>query len=208
MKHYVLVAALVALSFLAGMYVGRSLDAPTTPNPPDSSSMKQCVVDTLKLLNLDQPTTPASLRQSVEHCYSMIRSQGLVNDFSLRKAAYLQQYRANQILTWMVVLITLSGVGLAAVQLAASYQLARSSGAGLASRDELLLTRDKIVLKSSVAGLFILLISFAFFSVFVLYVYRIGAMETHAFNEPNVASDLPTGGLGPPPAAATPPNGR
>ena len=72
-----------------------------------------------------------------------------------------------------MVIITISGVVLAAVQLIASYKLASTGRAEFAQTSELMLQRDRVLLKSSVTGLLILTASFAFFFVYVVWVYTI-----------------------------------
>jgi hypothetical protein len=114
----------------------------------------------------------AFLTQITESCYSASRNQGLLNDFHIRRVKFLHQHFADNVILWMVVGITLSGVLLAGMQLAASYKLASARGTDLAIGGELSFSKGgDVVLKSSITGLFILLISFAFFLVFVTQVY-------------------------------------
>jgi hypothetical protein len=193
-----LIAASAALLILGGLFFGigaRGTGFETAP----MTTMEKCTSDTLTQLRLEQPPDAKVLRQLVEHCYSMIHSQGVLNDFSIRKLNYVQQYQANGILLWMVVFITVAGVLIAGVQIAASYQLASKNKASIVQRDEITVKLDQIVLKSSVAGISILLLSFAFFLVFVRYVYQ---FEDRRPGEPNfrlTEPALPPGGLGPPP---------
>lgn len=191
----------VSVGLLGGLFLGRE-KVSTLNSLPELGSMEKCRDGTLKILDLKQPPSISSLKEILGHCYAEIMSQGLLNDFELRKGTYRQQYLANGVLLWMVVSITISGVILAGVQLAASYKLAQANKVGaLATNDEVSLKRDKIVLKSSVTGLFILLISFAFFLVFVLYVYKIEP-EGGATKPQTSATTLPEGGLGPPPVSS------
>jgi hypothetical protein len=144
---------------------------PTSVQLP--ASISECVPDTLKLISNGELPTPDIVKFSKEHCYSLIRSQELLNNFYIIDLGYAQQYRTNPVLLWLVVGVTISGVILAALQLLASYQLAISRFHEMDGGGEMSLKRDQIALKSSVTGLFILLMSFAFFLVFVFYVYRI-----------------------------------
>ena len=173
---------------------------------PDQPSMSQCVADTISLLAQKNPPTSEVLRDARDHCYSLIQAQEILSDFAIRKLNFFQQYRANGVLMWMVVAVTLSGVLLAGLQLWSSYQLSAASKASLtADNGELIVRRDQLVLKSSVTGLFILLISFCFFLIFVFYVYR---FETPADRNNSISppiSTLPMGGLGPPPPENTRP---
>jgi hypothetical protein len=192
------VAALIGS--LIGLYAGYSLADLPIAKQAELPTMTQCVADTVRAFdNKNLPATDA-LREARNHCYSLIQSQEVLSDFAIRKLNFFQQYRANAILMWMVVLVTFSGVFLAGLQLRASYQLAASSrSAPLSGDGELIVKRDKLILRSSITGLFILLISFCFFLVFVFYVYRFeAATEPNNSAKPPVFS-LPTDGLGPPP---------
>jgi hypothetical protein len=85
-----------------------------------------------------------------------------------------------------------------------SYKLASAGQNDVSQAGEITLERNKISLKSSVTGLFILIISFAFFSLFVFEIYRI--KEVNVDPKPSVTgpaqstSRLLPGGLGAPPA--------
>jgi len=190
-------AAVVGLLIgsLAGYYAA-DLPIATQPALP---TMSQCVSDTLALLGQKSSPTPEILRDIRDHCYSLIQAQGVLNDFAIRKLNFFQQYRANAVLMWMVVAVTLSGVLLASFQLRASYQLAAANKDSLhASDSQLILTRGKLALKSSITGLFILLISLCFFLVFVAYVYRFETLPDNANLVACPIATLPQGGLGPP----------
>src|SRR5260370_38463503 len=120
---------------------------------------------------------------------------------------FIQQAYDERVLLWMVVVITLSGVFLAGLQLVGSYRLAAAAGrTDIEQSGEIALQRDRISLKSSITGLFILLVSFAFFYVFVKQIVPLKevngdgqlnrqAPEVHKFG---------TDGLGPPPTASSP----
>src|ERR1043166_2228228 len=198
------ISGLIVLSSVAGMVAGLLLgyfasDLPMAKQP-DLPSMSQCISETLNLLSQNTPARAEILRDARDHCYSSIQAQGLINDFGYRKIMFLQQYRANGVLMWMVVIVTLSGVLLAGLQLWASYKLAAANKTSLHhDQGELSLQRDRLVLKSSITGLFILLISFCFFLVFVFYVYRLEAAPdvNGLARRPVITS--PMDGLGPPP---------
>jgi hypothetical protein len=111
----------------------------------------------------------------------------------------------DRVLLWMVVIITISGVLLAGLQLMASYKLAISGRQQFGDSSDLLLQHDKITLKSSVTGLFILVISFAFFIIFVFEVYTI--KENKSDSTATSPIDV-RGGLGTPPASAAAPLGN
>ncbi len=201
-QYVVIWIGVCILLFLIGLFVG--LNAQTFPFQTHHNVplMADCVKENLGALDSQQHRTPAVLRDLVGHCYSLARSQGLLNNFAFRELGFVQQYRANGILMWMVVIVTLSGVVLAGLQLLASYRLAEANKASLTGNDEISLKRDQLVLRSSVTGLFVLLISFGFFLVFVQYVYRFEKGEDHMAPRPGQTTTRPVGGLGPPPAAS------
>ncbi|RXH12334.1 hypothetical protein EAS56_17655 [Bradyrhizobium guangzhouense] len=184
---------------LIGLLVGYAAIDPFVQQQPTPPSMTQCVTDTLALFNQKNAPTPEVARDAREHCYSLIQAQGLLSDFAIRRLSFFQQYRANAVLMWMVVSVTLAGVVLAGLQLWASYRLAADNRSGsYSSSAELTLARDRLVLKSSITGLFILVISFCFFLVFVFYVYKI---EPMADQNNSISSSVPKptpGGLGAP----------
>jgi hypothetical protein len=192
-----------ALAAILGLFLGYIVGYSATETPIAEQAalptMAQCVTETLRLFDPKKPITAEVLRDAREHCYSLIQGQGLLNDYAIRKLDFFQQYRANGVLMWMVVIVTFSGVALAALQLWLSYQLAVANNSALeANNGELILQRGKLVLKSSITGLFILLISFCFFLVFVIYVYRLSGVESHFSASPVQMPVLPAGGLGPP----------
>jgi hypothetical protein len=187
-------------ALVVGFFVGYSTGDLPIPKQPDVPSMSQCVADTVGLFGQKNLPTSEAFRDARDHCYSLIHAQGLINDFAIRKLNFFQQYRANGILMWMVVAVTFSGVLLAAFQIWASFQLADASKASLQpSNIELIVKRNQLVLKSSVTGLFILLLSLCFFLVFVIYVYRFDNLTDQNSVAPPIGPMLPMGGLGPPP---------
>jgi hypothetical protein len=106
-------------------------------------------------------------------CYDSLVSQLLVDEELVRIDTFVFQKYQTMVLLFMVVTITLSGVGLAGLQLLASYKLAILGRGELAGGGELTYSRDSISFRSSVVGLMILAISFAFFMVYVIWVYTL-----------------------------------
>lgn len=142
------------------------------------------------------------LQKATDYCAYQIQLQNKFNEFNIRRIRFLTQNNSDPILLWFVIAITASGIALAALQLAASYQLARHKGEFSAQDAELQLSQDKIVLKSSVTGLFILVMSFAFFIIFILYVYKIDEVNVDPKRPSQlrrVIDDLAPGGIGEPP---------
>ena len=77
----------------------------------------------------------------------------------------------------MVVLITISGVGLAGMQLLTSFLLAKSGSVLGSEGSELTVEKGKLAFKSSITGLFVLVFSFAFFYVFVYQIYVLKELD-------------------------------
>lgn len=195
---YAPIVVAAVLSFAIGLFAGFGAgDVPIAPYLPPPS-MNQCTSDTVAVLQPNQTPSADTLRLAREHCYSLIHSHGLLKDFATRELNFIQQYRANGVLMWMVVSVTLSGVLLAGLQLMASYELARTNRKSPVGDSTFSVKRDRVVLKSSITGLFILVMSFAFFLVFVFYVYRFEQLDNQTVRMPPQTSILPMGGLGPP----------
>jgi hypothetical protein len=143
------------------------------------------------------------LSQLSDFCYNQVRGEDLLGDFHVRKLNFVQQVSDSRILLWMVVAITISGVLLAGLQLLAAYRLASFSGGDFAPGQggEVTLDSKSVSLKSSVTGLLILIISFAFFIVYVRWVYPIQTRTDPEADAPAWKSPpmLRTGGVGTPP---------
>jgi hypothetical protein len=195
-------ALLILVAIIMGFWIGLIAGSSRQEFAIDSPTLNQCMTNTISLLDLKQAPNTALLNEVVGHCYSLLRSQGLLRDFAVRELNFIQQYRANGVMMWMVVAVTISGVLLAGLQLMASYQLASSNKTSFGEPNEFTLSRDRVILKSSITGLFILLISFAFFLVFVTYVYRFENLEDRSVRGPQQVPTLPMGQLGAPPPAA------
>lgn len=144
-----------------------------------------------------QPTPP-----DLAFCWEKLRLQGLLNDFLIRRINFEQQHLADQVILWMVLVLTLSGVILAAFQIVASTRLGEAAGAEPAS-SELTIERDKLFLRSSITGLFILIVSFAFFFTYILYVYTI--TETGGADRLAPAAQAAAPAPAPAPVPAPPP---
>lgn len=167
----VIVSALTAvIAFWLGYSLGSSRDLSTPPALFERPPMSVCVKNSIAtLMPLKVDTT--LLRDTAELCYSQLYGEGLINDFQIRRLKFIQQAYDEQVLLWMVVAITISGVALAGVQLFVSFRLASSGKTDFDQGGEISLERNRLSLKSSVTGLFILALSFAFFIVFVYEVF-------------------------------------
>jgi hypothetical protein len=93
------------------------------------------------------------------------------------------------------------------VQLLAAYRLAGTGHGTFADQQEIVLEQNKISLKSSVTGLMILVVSFAFFMVYVAWVYTSKELKQETPESASVSAPTPTstatGGYGPVPSGAS-----
>jgi hypothetical protein len=116
-------------------------------------------------------------KELIAFCYQQISTQYVLDDFPMRQSIFSSQQFTGLVLLWIVVGITVSGVILAAIQLLATYKLAVTRNTPVGEAGELVLAADKIALKSSVTGLFILIISFAFFLTYMNFMANIRAVN-------------------------------
>lgn len=123
---------------------------------------------------LDNTVSDVSKIQSLGYaCFTFSGYQLMLDEQVIRVQNFVFQRHENIILLLMVVTITLSGVVLAGIQLVASYRLA-AAGKGEFGRDnDLTVSKSSLSLRSSIVGLMILIVSFAFFLVFIKDVYEL-----------------------------------
>ncbi|MBM9594998.1 hypothetical protein [Roseitranquillus sediminis] len=119
--------------------------------------------------------TVEEVQALVRACYEKLRLQGTLNDFLIRRVNFQTQHFADTVVMWMVVLMTMSGVALAGYQIVAASRLAPGD---TPAESEVSVERGRLFLRSSVTGLFILIVSFAFFYVYVIYVYTIYEIDS------------------------------
>lgn len=170
----------------------------------ETAKLSACRSEALKLLHPAEVDIDL-LTQISNLCYGQVRGEDLLGDFNIRRTNYLRQQFQGVVFLWMVVTITISGVVLAALQLAAAYKLASSGRGDLTQGGEITIEEKRISLKSSVTGLLILTVSFAFFLVYVVWVYPLTASNIENPEAPRptvpVLPMLGPGGIGPPPQA-------
>lgn len=199
----IVVAALSLCAVMVGWLIGQAGGGtPSAQAWPPAGALRACIGHRLGAPRA-APAPLADIDAAQISCYTELRNELLLNDFQLRRMKFHEQSRDGHVLLWVVVLITLSGVALSALQLLASYRLAGTgAGAGLDTPGEFSVERGKVSLKSSVTGLFILLFSFAFFALFVAEVYKI--KELRVEHPPNAAAQLEAGRLEPAASATDP----
>jgi hypothetical protein len=118
-------------------------------------------------------------------CYNSIGSQLRIDSDRIRLDTFVFQRNENIVLLYMVVLLTISGVVLAGLQLLASYRLALAGRGELAGGgSEIAYSATSVSFKSSVIGLTILALSFAFFLVFIVYVYDLREIGADGASRP------------------------
>jgi hypothetical protein len=168
------------------------------PHPPESATnaidmsakMEGCRVETLKTLGVTQAPIE-TLYEVSGFCYATIRNVSELGESNIRRLFFVSQQFETLVIMWMVVAITISGVILAGVQLAAAYRLATLGKAEFAQKTELAAEQGKISLNSSITGLLILTVSLAFFFVFVKFVYKIDVVQT-SLGQDNVTATTAT----------------
>lgn len=174
MKHTILVCkglifSIFMVVFLNGCSAPES-GSNVSSDARDWPSMKLCVDDALVKIKSEVVTIDL-LSQATQLCYTHLHGQGLLNDFRIRRFKFTQQGYDERVLLWMVVVITLSGIALAGVQMLASFKLAVGGKGEFGQAGEFSVEQGRLSLKSSVTGLFIMIFSFAFFWVFVYEIF-------------------------------------
>jgi len=186
----VLLILLIALLFAKRQYVSRT---PIDLN--QSERLRNCRVEIFNTLNAKNPDI--RLLGSIHGlCYARVDEEDVLEEFGVRRAAYINQQYQVPIMLWMVVAITLSGVALAALQLWAGYKLAltgQNGQGGFEPKGELTIEPKKLSVSSSVTGVLILTVSLAFFYVFVRYVYLITDLHVPAGESEAGGPDLHAG---------------
>jgi hypothetical protein len=105
---------------------------------------------------------------------------------------FFEQYYGARIILWMVVFITSSGVVLAGLQLALSYRLTLLGHDVSGKSSEMRIERSRIVLTSSTIGIFILIVSCAFFFIFVTRMYPAKAISLDDRAGPQASAARPS----------------
>jgi hypothetical protein len=147
---------------LDGRYSGRSDIRPETVN--------ECIQTSITILKPDK--VDFDLYQLLSSlCEKDAYDRFYLEDFVIRREKLVRQELDERVILWLVVSITVAGVLLAGVQLYTSYRLVMSGRQSPDDSSELTFQRDKLSLKSSIAGLVILALSLAFFVIYVWGVY-------------------------------------
>ena len=166
-----------------------------------------CIVETQSLSKL-QINSISDYVSLYNLCNDQIFRTFQYNDFAVRREKFVRQELDERVNLWLVVIITISGVVLSAIQLIMSYKIAVSGKEHWSTDAAFAVKQGEISFKSSVTGLAILALSLAFFVVYVGWIYpnkEVGAALGIPVPIPN-DQQLPPGGLGtgPSPASAPP----
>lgn len=171
-----LVASLVAIAFVISLAQTR-IAGPESDNLGRNAQaeISDCVGRALRQTKRDAVDVSLSDYEKVsEFCGHETYALEKLVAIDVSTETFHRQMFDTRLILFMVVVITLSGVGLATVQLLASYKLASAGhGEAFGAQSEISLERNKVSLKSSVTGLIILVVSLAFFIVYVKWVYPI-----------------------------------
>lgn len=222
------VVVFACTAFLAFAYVQAASDF------HESESYQQrvasCETQSLGLLANDIPHDVQRLEDVSHYCYDNIRRTDELSKSMILRGLYIHQRFENNVILFMVVLITLSGVALSGLQLLTSYNLAATGHLQGEGATDLSLEQGKLSIKSSVTGLVVLAFSLAFFFIYISQVYRIipasaspadkgqtvvapasvSAAPSPGASQPPGSSTvlLAPGGLGPAPASPVPEGGN
>jgi len=125
-------------------------------------------------------------------CYARINEEDTLAEFGIRRGAFVNQQAETGILMWLVVLITISGVLLAGLQLLAGFRLAMRGKAAFDQGGQISLEANKLSINSSVTGILVLAISLFFFYIFAkeIYVIRVVGEQSTAAPVKSITSNL------------------
>jgi hypothetical protein len=138
----------------------------------DATPLNDCIQQRLSAI----PSAPdglALLDRARAICFDIADDEQRLRNLETNEKTHRNQLFQNNVLLFMVVAITLSGIVLSALQLWASYKLALAGHGLLADGGDINLQTNNVAVKSSVVGVVILGISLAFFALFVMNVYQI-----------------------------------
>ena len=175
----------IAAGFGAGLLIGGSAISigfsyfQTQRAPPDVVSapnhdarMNACITKTLEITKLINVNVDAYERVW-RLCGNEMFNSVYLADFLIRREKFTQQALDERVNLWLVVTITISGVVLAGIQLFMSFKLAMKGRTEFGKDSEVALESGRLSLKSSITGAVILALSFAFFMVYVIWIYSI-----------------------------------
>ena len=134
------------------------------------AAMNECIKTTITTIS-PAKMTPGLYERLWRLCGNQIYNGLYLDDFVIRRDKLVQQGLDERVNLWLVVTITISGVFLSGVQLFMSYKLANLGKADFGRDSQLTIESGKVSLQSSIIGIFILVLSLAFFMIYVVYIY-------------------------------------
>ena len=194
---------LIAVCLIIILLHGWRADSKRNMAPLVSTAQEKRIADCKKesLNQLELKSIGIQILNEVQSlCFARIGEEDELSEYGTRRNAYLIQQSETTVLMWMVVIITISGVVLAAIQLIASFKFAAAGKANLGQETNINIEAHKLSISSSVSGILILVVSLCFFYVFTMQIYSIRDDEQKRSITPPalINSDLQPG-----PAAAS-----
>lgn len=157
---------------IASTYFSRQQPSPPADLNDHDAKMTHCVDRIIEIAK--PPQMNVGVYERIWRlCGNQIFNGLYLSDFAIRKEKFVQQELDERVNLWMVVAITISGVLLAGAQLLMSYRLAERGSGEFAQDSEVAIQSGRISLRSSVTGALILTLSFAFFMVYVHWIYSV-----------------------------------
>jgi hypothetical protein len=158
---------------MAISFTGCQRSAKLVPeNSPQERRVAECRREALNELH-PQSLEIGTLQAVQTLCFVRVGNEDELSEASIRRNAYATQQAETTILMWLVVVITFSGVFLAGIQLFTTYKLVASGKLTGQQESTMTIEAQKVSISSSVTGLVILVVSLAFFEIFVKEVYAI-----------------------------------
>src|SRR5258708_3484042 len=118
LRSWVLIQLLTLILVTIIVWASRSYVAQTPINLDQSTRLQQCRAEIQKSLNPKEVTLEL-LGEIHGLCYARVDEEDILQEFGVRRSAYINQQYQVPIMLWMVVAITISGVILAGLQLLA-----------------------------------------------------------------------------------------
>ena len=169
----------------------QSISTPLESSAGEATVQEQCIDKTIARLRLETIDWD-SYQRIWTLCGNEEYNRLYLLDFKIRRKKLLEQGFDERVTLAMVVAITISGVLMSGLQLFMSYRLAMTGHSEIGKDIELSIQKDKVALKSSIVGLAILVISLAFFVVYVKYIYTITEVPVDTPRvEPTAGHQLP-----------------
>ena len=193
-----LVAFMVAIVAASALLWAVERNSAAYSNPMDAKTdIKDCE-STLRGILGSKSVDMRLEDQIANHCIGVVSNSYSLQDYDVRRTSFIEQYHESQFVLWLVIGITISGVVLAGIQLVSAYNMSLMLGKSAFDAISLGFDAKSISLGTTVSGLVILAMSFAFFLVYVIYVYPVQITNSISMNAsksiamPNSEQALPT----------------